>query len=196
MNAPVSQGVLEQIFIEARTHHHWLNKLVPDEILHQLYELAKWGPTSANSLPMRIVFIKSAAQKEKLLPALLGSNIEQVKAAPVTAIIAYDKKFYDQLPSLFPHADIRPMFANNEAIAERSALQNSSLQGAYFILAARALGLDAGPMGGFNSAKVDELFLAETSWKSNFLCNLGYGDSSKLFPRGPRLDFDFACKVI
>ena len=192
----LERGAINQIFTEARTHHNWLNKPVSDELLHELYELTKFGPTSANSLPMRIVFIKSAEQKEKLLPALFGSNVDQVKTAPVTAIIASDQKFYDHLPKLFPYADIKGMFATNEALAARSALQNSSLQGGYFILAARALGLDIGPMGGFDSAKVDEFFLQGTSWKSNFLCNVGYGDASKLFPRGPRFDFEEVCKII
>jgi 3-hydroxypropanoate dehydrogenase len=196
MTTPIAQDSIKQLFTEARTHHHWLDTPVPDALLHELYELAKWGPTSANSLPMRIVFIKSVAQKEKLLPALYGANKDQVTAAPVTAIIAFDAKFYDQLPTLFPFADLRPMFANNAPVAERSALQNSSLQGAYLILAARALGLDTGPMAGFDAAKVDELFLGGTSWKSNFLCNLGYGDATKLHPRGPRLSFDAACTVI
>jgi 3-hydroxypropanoate dehydrogenase len=196
MATPISHDAIRQLFTEARTHHHWLDKPVSDDLLHELYELSKWGPTSANSLPMRIVFIRSAEQKEKLMPALFGANREQVAAAPVTAIIAYDQKFYDQLPTLFPFADLRPMFANNAAVAERSALQNSSLQGAYVILAARALGLDTGPMGGFDAAKVDELFLGGTSWKANFLCNLGFGDAAKLHPRGPRLGFDFSCRVI
>lgn len=192
----LEREALEQIFTKARTHHNWLNKPVSDEILRELYNLTKWGPTSANTLPMRIIFIKSAEQKEKLLPALFGANVDQVKAAPVTAIIASDQKFYDHLPKLFPHADLKGMFASNEVLAARSALQNSSLQGGYFILAARALGLDIGPMGGFDSAKVDDMFLKGTSWKSNFLCNVGYGDSSKLFPRGPRFDFEEACKIV
>jgi 3-hydroxypropanoate dehydrogenase len=196
MSTPIAPDAIKQLFTGARTHHHWLDQAVSDAVLRELYDLSKWGPTSANCLPMRIVFIRSADQKEKLMPALYGANKEQVKAAPVTAIIAYDSKFYDQLPTLFPYADLRPMFANNAAVAERSALQNGSLQGAYVILAARALGLDAGPMGGFDAAKVDELFLAGTSWKSNFLLNLGYGDAAKLHPRGPRLDFAFACTVI
>ena len=196
MSTPISQDAISQIFTKARTHHHWLNKPVSDALLRELFELSKWGPTSANSLPMRIVFIRSVAQREKLLPALYGANQEQVKAAPVTAIIAYDAQFYDHLPTLFPFADLRPMFANNAAIAERSAWQNSSLQGAYVILAARALGLDTGPMGGFDAAKVDELFLGGTTWRSNFLLNLGFGDASRLHPRGPRLDFDVACTLI
>jgi 3-hydroxypropanoate dehydrogenase len=196
MNMPISQDAIRQIFTEARTHHHWLDKPISNELLHDLYELAKWGPTSANSLPMRIVYITSAQQRGNLLPALFGANADQVKAAPVTAIIAYDTKFYDQLPTLFPYADLRPTFANNEKRAEHSALQNGSLQGAYFILAARSLGIDVGPMGGFDAAMVDKLFLTGTSWKSNFLCNLGYGDISKVHPRGPRLSYEFACKEI
>jgi len=196
MRRTISEEAIKQLFTEARTHHSWLDKSVSDETLHELYELAKWGPTSANALPMRVIFIRSQEQKEKLLPYLFGGNPAQVKAAPVTAIVAYDRKFYDQLPTLFPHGDFRAMYANNEALASHVALQNGSLQGAYFILAARALGLDVGPMGGFDGAKVDETFLHGSSWKSNFLCNLGYGDDSKLFPRGPRLDFDFACRMI
>lgn len=196
MNTPIPESAMKQLFTEARTHHVWTNQLVSDEKLREIYELAKWGPTSANTLPMRIVYVKSAAQKEKLLPAMMGSNVDQVKAAPVTAIIAYDKKFYDQLPTLFPAMDLRPMFANNEAMAQQSAFQSSSLQGAYFMLAARALGLDVGPMGGFDGAKVDETFFKGTDWKSNFLCNVGYGDHTKLYPRGPRLDYEFACRVV
>jgi 3-hydroxypropanoate dehydrogenase len=196
MTTPLPPEAIAQLFTEARTHHHWLDQPLPDQLLHEVYTLAKWGPTSANSLPMRIVFIRSPAQKERLLPALLGSNVAQVKAAPVTAIIAYDQRFYDQLPTLFPYADLRSLFAGNPAMAERSAWQNSSLQGAYVILAARALGLDTGPMGGFDAAKVDELFLSGTSWRSNFLLNLGYGDAAKLHPRGPRLDFAAACQVL
>jgi 3-hydroxypropanoate dehydrogenase len=196
MSAPIPPDALRQIFTEARTHHHWLARPIPDQSLRDLYELAKWGPTSANSLPMRLVFIRSAAQKERLLPALFGGNVEQVRAAPVTAIVAYDQRFYDQLPTLFPHGDLRAMFAGDPAIAERSAWQNSSLQGAYLILAARALGIDAGPMGGFDAAKVDAAFLAGTTWRSNFLCNLGYGDAAKVHPRGPRLDFAVACTLI
>jgi 3-hydroxypropanoate dehydrogenase len=196
MKNPLAKDATGQLFSEARTHHHWLNKPVSDETLREIFELAKWGPTSANCLPMRIVFVRSAEQKEKLLPSLMGSNVEQVKAAPVTAIIAYDQKFYDQLPRLFPFADMRPMFLSNETLSETTAFRNGSLQGGYFMLAVRALGLDVGPMSGFNNAKVDETFLKDTTWKSNFLCNLGYGDPAKLFPRGPRLEFDFACRIV
>lgn len=196
MNPSISESAIKQIFTEARTHHHWLDKPVSDELLHKLYDLTKWGPTSVNSGPMRVVFVKSGDQKTKLIPSLMGSNIEQVRTAPVTAIIAYDQKFYDHLPTLFPVMDVRPMFQGNAALSEATTLRNSSLQGGYLMLAARALGLDVGPMSGFDNEKVDLAFFQGTSWKSNFLCNLGYGDPSKLYPRGPRLDFETACKVI
>jgi len=192
----VSEEAIAQIFTKARTHHVWTDKAVSDAQLQSLYELAKWGPTSANSLPMRIVFVRSKEGKEKLYPALFGGNVDQVRAAPVTAIIAYDEKFYNYLPQLFPATDVKPMFENNAELSSFSALQSSSLQGAYFILAARALGLDTGPMGGFDRAKVDEAFFKGTSWKSNFLCNIGYGDDSKLYPRGPRLEFAEVCKIV
>ncbi|MDB5038765.1 MAG: nitroreductase family protein [Bacteriovoracaceae bacterium] len=196
MKSTIDNESIKQLFTDARSHHNWKSETISDTILRQIYDLAKWAPTSVNSVPMRVVFIKSAEQKEKLLPSLMGSNIEQVKAAPVTAIIAYDQKFFDELPKLFPAMDARPTFQNNAALSEATAFRNSSMQGGYFILAARALGLDVGPMSGFDNAKVDEIFFNGTSWKSNFLCNLGYGDSAKLYPRGPRLEFDVACKVI
>jgi 3-hydroxypropanoate dehydrogenase len=192
----ISAEATAQLFTEARTHHAWTDKPVPDSMLRSLYNLAKWGPTSANSLPMRIIFVRSKEAKEKLYPTLLGSNIEQVKAAPVTAIIACDEKFYMKLPTLFPFADLKPMFESNAQMSHFNAFQSGSLQGAYLMLAARALGLDVGPMGGFDRAKVDEAFLKGTSWTANFLCNIGYGDDSKLFPRGPRLEFDEVCKII
>jgi 3-hydroxypropanoate dehydrogenase len=195
-NTPIAEAAIKQLFTEARTHRAWTNRQVSDETLREIYELVKWAPTSANCLPVRILYIKSASQKEKLLPALYGSNPDQVKAAPVTAIVAYDLKFYDQLPTLFPHMDFRSMFVDNPELARHGALQSGSLQGGYFMLAARALGLDVGPMGGFDANKVNETFLQGTSWEANFLCNLGYGDSSKLFPRDPRLDFHFSCRMI
>jgi 3-hydroxypropanoate dehydrogenase len=195
MNTPISIMSIQQLFTDARTHHAWQDRDVADGLLHEIYDLAKWGPTSANSLPMRIVFVKSKSAKEKLLPALMGSNVEQVRAAPVTAIVAYDQKFYEQLPTLFPAFDARSLFASNPSLSEQTAFRNSSLQGAYFILAARALGLDAGPMSGFDNAKVDQAFFENSSWKSNFLCNIGYGDAAKLHPRGPRLGFDQACII-
>jgi 3-hydroxypropanoate dehydrogenase len=195
MNTAISIMSIQQLFTEARTHHAWQDRDIADGLLHEIYDLAKWGPTSANSLAMRIVFVKSNSAKEKLMPALAGTNVEQVRAAPVTAIVAYDQKFYDQLPTLFPAFDARSLFASNPSLSEQTAFRNSSLQGAYFILAARALGLDTGPMSGFDNAKVDQAFFENSSWKSNFLCNIGYGDAAKLHPRGPRLGFDQACII-
>lgn len=154
------------------------------------------GPTSANSSPARFVFVGSEAAKARLLPALAPLNVEKVKTAPVTAIIAWDTEFYEKLPKLFPHADMRSYFVGKPALIEETALRNSSLQGAYFMIAARALGLDCGPMSGFDAARVNAEFFADGKWKANFLCNLGYGDKSKLFPRGPRLGFDEASQVL
>ncbi|MGE3262954.1 MAG: malonic semialdehyde reductase [Bacteriovoracia bacterium] len=193
---PIEKTALAQLFTEARTHHAWLPQDVSDELLRSLYDLTKWGPTSVNAAPMRILFVKSKAEKERLYPALGGSNVEQVKGAPVTAIVAYDEKFYDQLPKLFPAFDAKSMFVGNKSLSESTAFRNSSLQGAYLMLAARALGLDVGPMSGFDNAKVDETFFAGTSWKSNFICNIGYGDAAKLYPRGPRLEFEEVCRIV
>jgi 3-hydroxypropanoate dehydrogenase len=195
MNTPISISSIQQLFTAARTHHAWQDKPVADGLLQEIYGMTKWGPTSANASPLRIVFVKSKSAKEKLLPAIAGPNVEQVLAAPVTAIIAFDQKFYDQLPTLFPAYDMRPMFVSNPSLSEQTAFRNSSLQGAYFILAVRALGLDAGPMSGFDNTKVDKAFFENSSWKSNFICNIGYGDAAKLHPRGPRLSFDEACIV-
>lgn len=193
----VSDQAIKQIFTEARTYSAWELKDVSDKILHEIYELMKWGPTSANSSPVRIVFVKSQHEKEKLLSAVLPQNAEKVQTAPVTAIIAQDEKFYEHIPKLAPHlASFKEFFASNKEFADSTALRNSSLQGAYFILVARALGLDCGPMSGFNSAKVDEVFFKGTSWKANFICNIGYGDRTKLHPRLPRLSFEETCKII
>lgn len=193
----INDDGLDLIFRKARTHSTWLDRPVQDEILRQVYDLAKMGPTSANMCPMRIVFVKSRESKERLKPALDSANEAKSMAAPVTAIIGMDIHFYDQLPKLFPHADARAWFKDlpNEVL-EHMALRNSSLQGAYFMLAARALGLDCGPMSGFVNAKVDAEFFAKTTVKSNFLCNLGYGDAAKLYPRSPRLDFGEACRIV
>jgi 3-hydroxypropanoate dehydrogenase len=196
LKKPISEEAIAQLFTKARTHHAWTDKPVSDELLQALYDLAKWGPTSANSVPMRILFVRSKEGKEKLYPALFGSNGDQVRAAPVTAIVSYDEKFYMRLPFLSPSFDAKPMFESNAALSQFTALQSSSLQGGYFMLSARALGLDVGPMGGFDRAKVDEAFLKGTSWKSSFLCNLGYGDDAKLYPRAPRLEFAEACKIV
>jgi len=189
-------GALDALFREARTHNGWTDKPVTDEDLHAIFDLLKFGPTSANCSPARFVFVRSAEAKEKLKPALSGGNLEKTMTAPVTAIIAYDPKFYDQLPKLFPHADARAWFVSSEALAQETAFRNSSLQGAYFIIAARALGIDTGPMSGFDKAAVDAAFFAESGFKSNFLCNLGHGDPSKLFPRSPRFEFAEACQIL
>jgi 3-hydroxypropanoate dehydrogenase len=192
----VSGDALNQLFRQARTHNAWLSKRVPIEALREAYELARWGPTSANSTPARFVFLESEAAKARLLPALAPLNVEKTKVAPVTAIIAWDTEFYEKLPKLFPHADMRSVFAGNKSLAEETAFRNSSLQGGYFILAARAGGLDCGPMSGFDKAKVNAEFFPDGKWQANFLCNLGYGDRSKLFPRNPRLEFDEACREL
>jgi 3-hydroxypropanoate dehydrogenase len=185
------------LFREARTHTAWLDKPVDDGLLRQAYDLAKMGPTSANMCPMRVVFVKSKEAKEKLKPALDAGNVDKTMRAPVTAIIGMDIHFYEKLPVLFPHADAKAWFKDlPENVLEYIALRNSSLQGAYFMLAARSLGLDCGPMSGFNNQKVDAAFFAGTTVKSNFLCNLGHGDPSKLHPRSPRLGFDEACTVL
>ncbi len=188
---------LDLAFRKARTHIVWLEKPVDDALLRQVYDLARMGPTSANMCPMRIVFVKSREAKERLKPALDAGNVAKTLAAPVTAIIGMDVHFYEQLPKLFPHADAKAWFKDlPENVLEYIALRNSSLQGAYFMLAARALGLDCGPMSGFDNAKVDAAFFAGTTVKSNFLCNLGHGDATKLYPRSPRLDFEEACKTV
>ena len=185
------------LFRKARTHSHWLPRPVDDAVLREAYDLARMGPTSANMCPMRIIFVKSREAKERLKPALDPGNVDKTMAAPVTAIIGMDVHFYEKLPRLFPHADARAWFKDlPEGVLEYIALRNSSLQGAYFMLAARAVGLDCGPMSGFDNAKVDAAFFAGTTVKSNFLCNLAYGDASKLHPRNPRLDFEEACCVL
>jgi 3-hydroxypropanoate dehydrogenase len=195
-SARISDDALDQIFQEARTHNVWLPTRVPAELLREIYNLARMGPTSANSTPARFVFLESAAAKARLVPALAPNNVEKTKAAPVTVIVAWDTEFYEKLPKLFPHADMRSYFVGKQALIEETAFRNSSLQGGYFILAARALGLDCGPMSGFDKAKVDAEFFPDGKWKSNFLCNLGYGDHSKLSPRNPRLEFEEACRVL
>jgi 3-hydroxypropanoate dehydrogenase len=188
---------LDLIFRNARTHTAWLDRPVDDSLLRQVYDLARLGPTSANMCPLRIVFVKSREAKERLKPALDPGNVAKTMAAPVTAILAMDVHFYEQLPKLFPHADARAWFKDlPDNVLEYIALRNSSLQGAYFMLAARTLGLDCGPMSGFDNAKVDAAFFAGTTVKSNFLCNLGHGDAAKLHPRSPRLAFDEACKIV
>lgn len=187
---------LNLLFREARTHSVWQDKPVSDAQLMQIYDLMKWPPTSANCSPARIVFVRGTAAKEKLLACVSPGNAEKTHTAPVTAIVAYDMEFYEKLPALFPHADARSWFAGNQALIDKTAFRNGTLQGAYLIFAARALGLDAGPMSGFDNDKVDQAFFPNSKIKSNFLVNLGYGDSSKLFPRSPRLAFQEAAQII
>lgn len=187
---------LDLIFREARTHSVWQDRPVSDDLLRQVYDLMKWAPTSANCSPVRIVFVRSVAAKARLLPAMAEGNEEKTRTAPVTVIVAQDYEFYEKLPQLFPHADARSWFAGNQAVIDTTAFRNGTLQGGYLILAARALGLDAGPMSGFDNAKVDEEFFAGTRIKSNFLINLGYGEPGKLFPRSPRLAFDEAAQIL
>jgi len=187
----------ELIFRNARSYSYWLDRPVDDGLLRQVYELTKMGPTSANMCPLRIIFVKLREAKERLKPALDAGNVDKVMTAPVTAILGMDIRFYEKLPRLFPHADARSWFKDlPEPVLEYIALRNSSLQGAYFMLAARSLGLDCGPMSGFNNGKVDASFFAGTTIKSNFLCALGYGDASKLHPRSPRLTFEETCQSI
>jgi len=184
------------LFNEARTHNGWTDQPVSDDTLRELFDLLKMAPTSANCSPARFVFLRSAESRQRLVPALLPGNLEKTLAAPVTVIVACDLAFHEQLPKLFPHADARSWFAGNEDLIRETAFRNGTLQGAYMMLAARAVGLDCGPMSGFDNAKVDAEFFTGTSWRSNFLCNLGHGDPSRLFPRGPRFDFDDACRIL
>lgn len=196
MSAPLSDASLDQLFRTARSYNAWLPKEVTDEQLHQLYDLVKFGPTSANSSPMRVIFVKSDDAKARLKPYLSESNVEKSMTAPVVAIVATDFTFYDHLPKLFPHVDARSWFTGNEAVIQSTGLRNGSLQGAYLIMAARALGLDCGPMSGFDQAGVDGEFFAGTPIKSNFLIAIGYGDASKkLFGRHPRLDFNEVAQI-
>jgi len=192
----IDESALDTLFRKARTHNRWTSEPVSDETLHALYELLKFGPTSANCSPARFAFLRTAESRQRLLPALSAGNVEKTMDAPVTVIVAYDPRFYDLLPKLFPHADARAWFAGNADLAEETAFRNSTLQGAYLIVAARAMGLDAGPMSGFDRAEADRNFFAETGWKSNFLINLGHGTGAGIFPRAPRLAFDEACQVI
>lgn len=202
---------LDLIFRNARTHRSWLDKPVSDEMLRQIYDTMKWGPTSANTSPARFLFIRSKQARERLRPTLSSGNVDQTMAAPATVIVAYDLKFFEKLLKLSPHNPaLRDLFASNPQLVETTARRNSSLQGAYLIIAARALGLDCGPMSGFDNAKVDleffdagresascdQEFFPEGHVKSNFLINLGYGDASTLHPRAPRLDFGEACTVL
>ncbi|WP_223668576.1 malonic semialdehyde reductase [Kangiella shandongensis] len=193
---PLSPEALDTLFKEARTYNDFEETEVSDELLHKLHDLVKMGPTSANCCPMRIIFVKSDEAKEKLKPCLMEGNVDKTMKAPVCAIIGMDMEFYEHLPKLFPHTDAKSWFVGNDTFIESTAFRNSSLQGGYFIMAARALGLDCGPMSGFSPKKVNEAFFAGTKIKANFLCNLGYGTKKDLFPRSPRFDFDDVNSII
>ena len=197
MQPELSAAALDQIFREARTYNAFLPREVSAAQLRAMYDLAKMAPTSANCSPARIVFVKSQEAKARLAPTLSEGNRAKTLAAPVTAIVATDHAFYEHLPKLFPHADARSWFAGDQALSEITAFRNGTLQGAYLIIAARALGLDCGPMSGFDNARVDAVFFANTTFKSNFLINIGYGDASRdLFPRSPRFGFDEVCSIV
>jgi 3-hydroxypropanoate dehydrogenase len=192
----LAAAALDQLFINARTYNGWLDKPVADDLLGELHDLMKWGPTSANCWPLRIVYVKSPEAKARLVPLMMEGNRAKVEAAPVTAILGMDMAFYEQLPKLFPHTDAKAWFVGNDALIQATAFRNSSLQGAYLMLAARALGLDCGPMSGFDNAKVDAEFFAGTHIKANFICSLGYGNPAQLFPRSPRPNFAEVCKIV
>jgi 3-hydroxypropanoate dehydrogenase len=204
MNAPerialptrLSEPALNLLFREARTHSFWQPLPVSRETLEEVYALAAMGPTSANTSPARFVFLTTPEAKQRLQPALASGNVDKTLAAPVVVLVAYDPKFYDQLPKLFPQVDARSWFVGNQPLIDDTASRNSSLQGAYLMLAARSLGLDCGPMSGFDADKVNAEFFPDGSRKVNFICNLGYGDPGRLFPRNPRLSFDEACRVL
>jgi 3-hydroxypropanoate dehydrogenase len=192
----IDPASLAQIFLEARTHNAFLDRPVSDDLLKKAVDIAKMGPTSANQSPLRILFLKSKAAKERLRAALSPGNLEKTMAAPVVAITAHDEQFFEHLPFLFPHADAKPWFSGNAEFAARSAFQNGTLQVAYLLIALRAVGLDTGPMTGFDRSKVDAEFFPEGHVKSNVLINIGYGDASKLFSRSPRFEFDQIAKLL
>jgi 3-hydroxypropanoate dehydrogenase len=193
----VDDAALDLLFRKARSHNGWIDKPVTDELLRQLYELMKWGPTSANCSPARIVFVRTPANKERVRPALSPNNVEKTTTAPVIAIVAYDSRFYEHLPQLFPrNPQVAELFASNAALSATTAFRNATLQGGYFLLAARAVGLDCGPMSGFDNAKIDAEFFPDGRFKSNFLCGLGHGDPAKVHPRSPRLAFEEACTLL
>ena len=192
----INDEAMDLIFREARTRNGWNERSVSRPLMQAVYDLMKWGATSANCSPARFIFVTSPEAKERLRPLLSGNNAAKTMAAPCCVIIAHDMAFYEKLPELFPHTDARSWFVGNDALIEETAFRNGTLQGAYFMIAARGLGLDCGPMSGFDKAGVDEAFLSGTTWKSNFLCNIGYGTDENLFPRSPRLSFDDACRIV
>ncbi|MDJ0949617.1 MAG: malonic semialdehyde reductase [Alphaproteobacteria bacterium] len=196
MGEALEAAALDLIFRDARTHNAWTDRPISDDTLRALFELLKMGPTSANCSPARFLFLRSREAKERLRPALTQGNLDKTMAAPVTAIIGYDLEFYEELPQLFPHTDARSWFAGKPELIATTAFRNGTLQGAYLIIAARAVGLDCGPMSGFDNAKVDAEFFPGGRVKSNFLCNLGHGDPAGLFGRSPRFDFDQACQIL
>ena len=196
MKAALEQASLEQLFTAARTHNGWLDKSLTKEQLDELYRLTSLGPTSANCSPARFVFVTSAEGKARLAPTLSKGNLEKTMTAPLTVIVAYDQKFYDQLPTLFPHGDAKSWFTSSEALAQETAMRNSSMQAAYLIFAARAMGLDTGPMSGFDVEALNSEFFAGTDWSANLIINIGYGDDSKLYGRLPRLPAEEACLYV
>jgi 3-hydroxypropanoate dehydrogenase len=196
MATPLDDAALDSVLRTARTQNKWRDQQVSHDQLLALYDLMRWGPTSANSFPVRLVFVTSRAAKERLQPLLLEGNRQKVMAAPATAIIGYDTRFYDWLPCLFPHADARSWFIDRPEFAEATAFRNSSLQGAYLIIAARALGLDCGPMSGFDNEAVDREFFPSGRIKSNFICSIGYGDPADVFERLPRPEFSEVCSIV
>lgn len=194
-NSPIESAAIAQIFESARTFRHWRQKPVADETLRQIYALLRMAPTASNLGPGRFLFIRSPEAKAQLLPCVSEGNIPSVTQAPVTVVIAHDLRFYENIPKLAAWAN-PDVFVNDASLVEETAFRNSSLQGGYLMIAARALGLDCGPMSGFNQTAVDQQFFSGSSWKSNFLCTLGYGDTAQLYPRGARLDFDEACRLL
>lgn len=192
----ISNESIDTLFKTARTFHSWQDKPIEDSLLKELYDLMKFGPTSMNCCPARVIFKKSPEAKARLNPCLAPFNVEKTMTAPVTAIVAYDLKFYEKMKALWPHADAEAIFKGNTDLVQETALRNGSLQGAYFIIAARSLGLDCGPMSGFNADLINQEFFSDGSVKANFLCNLGYGDANTLYPRGPRLEFDEVAEIL
>jgi nitroreductase len=189
-------AAIDRLFLNARTQNGWLDRPVPDALLREIYDIAKMGPTSMNTQPMRVVFLRTPEAKKRLVPALMAANVDKTLAAPVTAIVARDTRFYERMPEIWHKPEAREMFAGNPPLAAATAQRNATLQGAYLMVAARAVGLDCGPMSGFDAAKVDAEFFPDGRFKSDFLCNLGYGDASKLFGRQNRLPFETACTLL
>ncbi|MBN8476680.1 malonic semialdehyde reductase [Sulfuritalea sp.] len=197
MKPSLDLSALDQLFRQAHTFNKFADQPVAEDVIRELYELLKWGPTSMNAQPGRYVFLRPGSARERLIPAMIAANAEKTRKAPLTAIVAMDTCFFDHLPTQFKAYDARPMFAGNAPLAEATAFRNSSLQGAYLMLAARALGLDCGPMSGFDAAKVDAEFFPDGRWKSNFIVNMGYGlETGGHYPRGPRLAFEEAAQIL